>query len=122
MQYFEFGARTQRDFDYRSGRPDLFGETFGIVIEDGETWQQLRSKVQQDLMRPKSALFYLGRLQDIGQEFVDYIRRERNPKNDVIMDFLPMTHRFGFESITAIALNSRLGCFDPVLPPDVQVS
>ena len=109
-------------WENRSGRPDLFGETFGILMEEGETWQQLRSKVQQDLMRPKSALFYLDKLQGISQEFVDYIRRERKPNSDLIPDFLPMTHRFGFESITAIALNSRLGCFDAVLPLDIQVS
>ncbi len=47
-------------------------------------------------------------------------RRERNPSNNVIEDFLPLAHRYGLESITMIALDSRLGCFDKVLPPDVK--
>ena len=47
-------------------------------------------------------------------------RRERNPSDNLIGDFLPLAHRYGLESITMIALNSRLGCFDKVLPPDVK--
>jgi hypothetical protein len=39
-------------------------------------------------MRPKSANFYLDKLQDICDDFVSYIRRERNPSSGAIHDFL----------------------------------
>ena len=37
-------------------RKDLFNETAGLVGFHGEPWYQFRSKVQQDMMRPKSAM------------------------------------------------------------------
>ena len=48
------------------------------MIEEGEKWHEIRSRVQQDMMRPKSATFYLDKIQDISDEFVQYIRRKRN--------------------------------------------
>jgi hypothetical protein len=52
----------------------LFAETKGILVEDGERWQQSRSKVQQDMMRPKSAFFYFDKIDDTSVKLVDYIR------------------------------------------------
>ena len=97
----------------------MFGETKGILVENGERWQLLRSKVQQDMMRPKSASFYTDKINGIADEMVAFIRRERN-SNNCVEDFLPLAHKFGLESITAIALNSRLGCFDATMPRDVE--
>ena len=60
--------------------PEIFGEFSGIALEDGERWHNFRSKVQQDMMRPKSATFYLDKIQAISDEFVQYIRRKRDPQ------------------------------------------
>ena len=35
----------------------------GIFLADGEEWQKLRSKVNQDMMRPQAAYFYVDKLQ-----------------------------------------------------------
>lgn len=100
-------------------RPDVFNKSGGLLVEEGETWQNFRSKVQQDLMRPKSALFYLDKISSIADEMVDFVRRERD-SDKMLEDFLPVAHRFGLESINIIALNSRLGCFGNSLPEDVR--
>jgi hypothetical protein len=73
------------------------------------------------MMRPKSAMFYLDELQEIGDEFVAYIRRERGQRADgTIPDFLMPCHRYALESITAIALNTRLGCLEPEIHTKVE--
>lgn len=63
---------------WRESRKDIFEETTGILMEEKEDWQRIRSLVQQDLMRPKSAMFYLDQLNLVADEFTDYI--------DVIVD------------------------------------
>ena len=74
-----------------------------------------------DMMRPKSAMFYLDKLQEIGDEFVAYIRRERDRRSDgTIPDFLLPCHRYALESITAIALDTRLGCLESEIPQKVE--
>ena len=54
-------------------RKDLFTDTAGLVGSHGEPWYQFRSKVQQDMMRPKSAMFYINDIEEISQQFVDLI-------------------------------------------------
>ena len=74
------------------------------------------------MMRPKSAFFYLDKLQDIGDEFNNYLRRYRDPNTSLVSDFILPCQRFALESITAIALDTRLGCLDEDIPEDVERS
>ena len=64
---------------YLKNLSDIFAGNYGVLIEEGEKWHEIRSRVQQDMMRPKSATFYLDKIQDISDELVQYIRRQRNP-------------------------------------------
>ena len=48
----------------------------------------------------------------ISDEFVDFIRRERNPDTLAIDHFLPMAHKFGLELTTMSAVDTKLGCFE----------
>lgn len=44
------------------------------------------------MMRPKSAMYYTDKLQFIGEEFVEFIRRERNSDTLVNRQALLVTH------------------------------
>ena len=46
-------------------KKQLYRETAGLLGHHGEKWWEIRSKVQQDMMRPKSAMFYIKVLEDI---------------------------------------------------------
>ena len=70
-------------------------------------------------MRPKSALFYLDEIQEISQDFIDYIRIVRKPEKETIEDFLPDIYKFTFESISYIALDIRLGCLKQEMDPEL---
>ena len=96
---------------WRDDRPDLFSETRGLLIEEKEKWHAMRSKVQQDMMRPKSAMFYLEDL--MSNDFANYIQRQYVDQNTVTPDdFVDDCYKFGLESISIIALHCRMGCFD----------
>ena len=41
------------------------------LLGQGEDWHSFRVAVQQDLMRPKSALFYINDLEEIMEEVYD---------------------------------------------------
>lgn len=88
-------------------------------MEDGPKWHDIRSKVQQDLMRPQSAHFYLSEMQDIAQEFMEFIRCQRTRDENVIEDFLPDIYRFTFEAIACIAMDERLGCLKVPMDPEI---
>ncbi len=101
-------------------RSDIFSETTGVLTEEGQKWHEVRSKVQQDLMRPKSALFYVDGLQEVAQDFVIFIREKRDLGNGGTMnDFLPDIYKFTLEAITLVALDSRVGCLEPEMDPEI---
>lgn len=89
-------------------------------MEDGEKWHDIRSKVQQDLMRPKSAMFYIDEIQKVSGEFMNLIRLKRSQDSNVIKDFLPQLYRYTLESITLIALNTRIGCLNEPMAPELE--
>ncbi len=94
----------------RRRRPDIFGGTLGVLLEEGERWKAVRSAVQQDLMRPKSALYYLDDLQDVADDFVQHVRRKTNPETRINEgDLLKDLHMWGFESVSLAALDTRMG-------------
>ena len=99
---------------WRNSRPNLFPDTIGVVLEEGEEWQQIRSLVQQDMMRVKSAMFYIDELQKVGADFCDYLQTNVLDENGVTPDnFLQTLYDYGLEGISVVAVDTRIGCFDP---------
>ena len=104
----------------RESRQDIFHETSGMLVEEGKKWHEARFKVQQDLMRPKSALYYLNEIDTVAQDFVSLIRLLRSKEDQTIDNFLPIIYRFTLESICTIALEQRIGCLNEPLDPEIS--
>ena len=77
----------------------------------------MRSLVQQDMLRPKSAMFYIDSLEEISQEFVAKMSAKSDSEMEVD-DVLSYIHRWALESVVKIFLNTRLGCLEENLAPD----
>jgi hypothetical protein len=43
---------------FRSRRPDLFSQTTGLLTEEGEDWQKIRSQVQQGNFLSHKKIFF----------------------------------------------------------------
>jgi len=84
----------------------------GLLTTQGEDWYQFRSKVQQPMMRPKSALRYAKDLDEIADEFItEKILTARHPQTSQVGEqFLEDLYKWALESVTCLALNTRLGC------------
>jgi len=98
-------------------KKDLFPETGGLVGSHGEEWYKVRSIVQQDMLRPKSAMFYIESIEQISQELVDLIVRNKDMDGEIdnITDDL---YRWSLETITSIFLDAKMGSLDENLPVD----
>ena len=98
---------------YVREKGELFAEAPGLLTAQGSDWQQFRRQVQQPMLRPKSAVGYTEKIEEIAQEFIDSrVRPRRDPKTgEMPEDFLYELYRWALESVAFIALNTRLGCF-----------
>ena len=104
----------------REQRKEIFYESTGVLMEEDEKWYDIRSKVQQDLMRPKSAHYYLDEIENISEEFMNFIRKTRSTDEKIMKNSLPELYRFTLESICYIALDTRLGCMNVPLDPEIS--
>ena len=72
-------------------------------------------KVQQDMLRPKSAMSYIEDIEQISSEFLDLIDDSLNDKKEVD-DLLELVNMFSLEAIVIIFLDKRLYCLQKNLP------
>ena len=72
-------------------------------------------KVQQDMLRPKSAMCYIEDIEQISSEFLDLIDDSLNDKKEVD-DLLELVNMFSLEAIVIIFLDKRLYCLQKNLP------
>lgn len=118
---FEKVYRTEGQFPKRRGletfiyyrkkvRPEIFGDTGGLLSEHGEKWLDLRSKVNPVMLQPKVVKQYVEKVDDVVNEFIDKMRKIRNKET------MEMPNNFGhelncwaLETIGVVALDERLG-------------
>ena len=81
----------------------------GLIGNHGEEWWKVRSLVQQDMLRPKSAMFYINCIEEISQEFVDKMVACSDSQMEVD-DVTKYIYRWSLESVAAIFLNYRFNC------------
>ena len=69
-------------------------------------------------MRPKSAHFYLDEIQEVADEFMDFIKNQKSDDSTMI-NCLPEIYRYTFESICLISLDARIGCLNVPMDPEI---
>ncbi|GLH07259.1 probable cytochrome P450 301a1, mitochondrial, partial [Gryllus bimaculatus] len=101
--------RNDGRFPYRDGpgsmhyyrtvlRKDRFKGVAGTMTTQGEEWQKFRTKVNQPLMHPRSALRYLGNINDVADEFLDKIGTLLDHNKELPHDFMKEFHKWSVES------------------------
>ena len=106
---------------YRNNiRKELFPETTGVAGSHGEAWYENRSQVQKDMMRPKSAMFYINDIEEVTNDFLELVSDSLD-HNDEVDDLLDLVNRWTLESVVAMFLDMRINCLEKHLPDDSDV-
>ena len=59
-------------------RGDMYKTTKGLVGSHGPAWQEVRSFVQVDMMRPRSAMFYIDTVDASSLQLCDLLQQKRS--------------------------------------------
>lgn len=118
---FEKVFRTEGPYPLRRGletftyyrkhvRPEVFGETGGLISERGENWLNARSKINPVMLQPKTVRKYVEKVDGVATDFLRKVRRLRNADTlEMPSDFGNELNKWALESIGVIALDDRLG-------------
>ena len=79
------------------------------LLNNSEDWYTVRRQVQQDMMRPKSALYYINEMEEIATELVDKISDLKGEDGVGIKDIHPLVQEYALEAVGCVFLNARLG-------------
>ena len=85
----------------------------------GPAWYEVRSLVQQDMMRPQSAMFYIPSIEQISGDMVSLLHSARG-EDDTVENVVDLVFRWALESISSVFLDTRLGCLEADLSQDKQ--
>ncbi|XP_077293104.1 cytochrome P450 CYP12A2-like isoform X2 [Arctopsyche grandis] len=99
-------------------RQEIFKHTKGLLTSDGEDWYTFRNKVNTIMMQPKMIKQYVEPVDSIAKEFVTRIQSIRGKDNKLSIDFMTEINKWSLESITYLALNTKLGCLQGELSDD----
>ncbi|XP_013792529.1 probable cytochrome P450 301a1, mitochondrial, partial [Limulus polyphemus] len=102
--------RTMREKYYRSG---------GLLVIQGKEWYDLRTKVQTQLLRPKSIQSYLSQMDQVANDMITRMIHLMDNTGEV-PDFLNELYKWALESVALVALDARLGCVDLKQAPNSQ--
>ena len=100
IQSFEFLKHVRR-----TTMKDRYTST-GLA-SNGQEWYEIRSKVQQIMMRPESALYYISDLENIAMELVEKISNVKD-KNGML-EPCDLVREYSLEATGFIFMGARLG-------------
>ncbi|XP_042881562.1 probable cytochrome P450 301a1, mitochondrial isoform X6 [Penaeus japonicus] len=99
---------------------NFFEKNSGLLLENGDGWWRVRSKVQTPMMKPKLVGTYLQQMDEVSIEFTDRIAELQAKHGEMPSDFQFELYKWALESVGLVALNRRLGCLSRDLPEDSE--
>lgn len=88
-----------------------------LAAAHGKEWQDFRTAVNQVMMQPRNIGQYVEPIENVSQEFVERMRAMRGPDGRMPADFTHELAKWSLESISYVALDTRLGLLKENLDP-----
>ncbi|XP_064096166.1 probable cytochrome P450 49a1 [Macrobrachium nipponense] len=99
---------------------NYFEKKSGLIVENGEEWRRVRTRVQTPMMKPKNVSAYLEEMDEVALDFMDRIAVFQEENGEMPEDFQVELYKWALESVSLVALGRRLGCLQPNLASDSE--
>ncbi|XP_064419943.1 sterol 26-hydroxylase, mitochondrial-like isoform X2 [Latimeria chalumnae] len=101
---------------------DLRGQAYGIHVDTGEHWHRIRSVLNPKMLKVKEVSEYADIIHEVVADLLDRIRylRQKDTSGVMVCNLADELYKFGFEGISSILFETRLGCLDEEIPVETQ--
>ncbi|XP_014845563.1 PREDICTED: sterol 26-hydroxylase, mitochondrial-like isoform X1 [Poecilia mexicana] len=99
---------------------DLRGQAYGLHVESGPEWHRIRSVLNPKMLRPREVSVFAPVVQSVVDDLLARLEllRRRSPDGATVPDLAAELYKFGFEGISAVLFETRLGCLQEEIPTD----
>ncbi|XP_061779473.1 sterol 26-hydroxylase, mitochondrial [Nerophis lumbriciformis] len=101
---------------------ELRGQAYGLHVDKGQEWYRMRSALNPKLLRLQEVSAYAPIIHQVVEDFLQRIEflRIRSPDQATVPDVAAELYKFGFEAISSILFETRLGCLQEDIPEDTE--
>uniref|UniRef100_A0A3B5M2M5 Uncharacterized protein n=1 Tax=Xiphophorus couchianus TaxID=32473 RepID=A0A3B5M2M5_9TELE len=99
---------------------DLRGQAYGLHVDSGPEWHRIRSVLNPKMLRPREVSAFAPVVQTVVDDLLARLEllRRRSPDGATVPDLAAELYKFGFEGISAVLFETRLGCLQEEIPAD----
>ncbi|XP_030066096.1 sterol 26-hydroxylase, mitochondrial [Microcaecilia unicolor] len=121
-------VRQEGKYPVRSDLPhwreyrDMRGQAYGIHVDYGDQWYRIRTTLNPKMLKLKEVSQYSPTVHEVVSDLLKRIHflRRQDPSGVMVPNLTDELYKFGFEGISAILFETRLGCLDPEIPEGTQ--
>uniref|UniRef100_A0A8C0YRH7 Cytochrome P450 family 27 subfamily A member 2 n=3 Tax=Cyprinus carpio TaxID=7962 RepID=A0A8C0YRH7_CYPCA len=99
---------------------DMRGQAYGIHVDTGPEWYRIRSALNPKMLKLKEVKAYAPIIHEVVSDLLQRVEllRLRSPDQVTVKDLASELYKFGFEGISSILFETRLGCLQEEIPTD----
>lgn len=99
---------------------DMRGQAYGIHVDTGPEWYRIRSALNPKMLKLKEVAAYAPIIHEVVSDLLQRVEllRLRSPDQATVKDLASELYKFGFEGISSILFETRLGCLQEEIPTD----
>uniref|UniRef100_A0A672SZZ2 Sterol 26-hydroxylase, mitochondrial-like n=1 Tax=Sinocyclocheilus grahami TaxID=75366 RepID=A0A672SZZ2_SINGR len=99
---------------------DMRGQAYGIHVDTGPEWYRIRSALNPKMLKLKEVAAYAPIIHEVVSDLLQRVEllRLRSPDQVTVKDLASELYKFGFEGISSILFETRLGCLQEEIPTD----
>ncbi|CAL8308700.1 unnamed protein product [Merluccius merluccius] len=103
--------------DYRH----LRGTSYGLHVNTGEEWYRIRQVLNPLLLKAGGSAAYVSVVHQVVGDLigrVELLRQRSRDGDGTVSNLQDELYKFGFEAISSILFETRLGCLSEEVPPE----
>ncbi|KAB5584559.1 hypothetical protein PHYPO_G00108960 [Pangasianodon hypophthalmus] len=99
---------------------DMRGQAYGLHVGMGEEWYRMRSALNPKMLKLQETVAYAPVIHDVVSDLLQRVERLRLRSQDksTVYDLASELYKFGFEGISSILFETRLGCLQEEIPTE----
>ncbi|XP_060888966.1 sterol 26-hydroxylase, mitochondrial [Labrus mixtus] len=97
---------------------DLRGQAYGLHVDTGQNWYRIRSVLNPKMLKLGEVSAYAHVIHQVVGDLLQRVEllRCRSPDQSTVSDIAAEFYKFGFEGISSILFETRLGCLQEEIP------